>query len=591
MAHMALYRKWRPLTFEDVVEQRHIVTTLKNSIKKDTINHAYLFCGTRGTGKTTLAKIFARAVNCQYSKDGSPCNECMTCKGILDGSLLDVIEIDAASNNGVDDVREIKEAVMYVPAVTKYKVYIIDEVHMLSTGAFNALLKTLEEPPSNVIFILATTEPHKLPATILSRCQRFDFKRITISGMEERLSLIAKDCGVNAEQSALRLIARLSEGGMRDSISLLDQCIAQGATDITYELVAKISGLTATEAINDFANAILNKKSSVALRAIKDAMDEGRDLIPLCNQLIDWFRNLMLYKTGGDALSLIDLDKDELDFINAAANLITIERSIEIIIELSEAEARLKWADNPRIIMEVTAVKLCSDIPKYSDVSDDVLDSLSTFEDRIRRAEEKVDMLQRGIKIAPEEVKETIGIDSNFDGPGSQQPTPEKDSGMDLASKESVHKKATTTEKRDNREKKGLDKSGNNYIDKWPKVIETVQSMRKMKLYAYLMETKCILSDDMVANIILPAGDDSKKTVLSRAENNDVIKEAIKKVLGIDVRVKIIDENEINLIDSFLREDSKSKGIEDTEVNNEDPDLERVKTFAEQNGIPLNIKN
>ena len=232
----------------------------------------------------------------------------------------------------VDDVREIKEAVMYVPAVTRYKVYIIDEVHMLSTGAFNALLKTLEEPPSNVIFILATTEPHKLPATILSRCQRFDFKRITISGMEERLALIAEDSDVNADKSALRLIARLSEGGMRDAISLLDQCIAQGASDITYELVAKISGLTAAEAINNFAGAIINKHSSVALRAIKDAMDEGRDLIPLCNQLIDWFRNLMLYKTGGEALTLIDLDQEELDYIKRASDLITIERNIELLL-------------------------------------------------------------------------------------------------------------------------------------------------------------------------------------------------------------------------------------------------------------------
>jgi DNA polymerase-3 subunit gamma/tau len=237
---MALYRKWRPLTFEDVVEQRHIVTTLKNSIKNNTVSHAYLFCGTRGTGKTTLAKIFARAINCPESTDGSPCNKCDTCRGILDGSIIDVVEIDAASNNGVDDVREIKEAVMYVPAVTKYKVYIIDEVHMLSTGAFNALLKTLEEPPQNVVFILATTEPHKLPATILSRCQRFDFKRITMDGLVSRLEIIAKDCGIPFEYSALQLIARLSEGGMRDAISLLDQCISLGKESINREDVVQI---------------------------------------------------------------------------------------------------------------------------------------------------------------------------------------------------------------------------------------------------------------------------------------------------------------------------------------------------------------
>ena len=393
MAHMALYRKWRPLTFEDVVEQRHIVTTLKNSIKNNTVSHAYLFCGTRGTGKTTLAKIFARAVNCTNPSDGSPCNECFTCKGILDGSIIDVIEIDAASNNGVDDVREIKEAVMYVPAITRYKVYIIDEVHMLSTGAFNALLKTLEEPPANVIFILATTEPHKLPATILSRCQRFDFKRITAKGIEERLKDIAKDCNVSVEDNAVRLIARISEGGMRDAISLLDQCITIGNTSITYMDVIEISGLSAAEAVNRLAGAIVDKNAPVALNAIKEAMDQGRDLKPFCNQLILWFRDLMLYKNGGAALNLIDLSEEELEPIKEAANKVDLERTLNIIRELSETEGQLKWAENPRIIMEVAAVKLCSDVPEHGSTPNDVL---AGFDIRLRQIEDRISKIQQG---------------------------------------------------------------------------------------------------------------------------------------------------------------------------------------------------
>ncbi|MGI6049480.1 MAG: DNA polymerase III subunit gamma/tau [Acetivibrionales bacterium] len=589
MAHIALYRKWRPLTFEDVVEQHHIVTTLKNSIKNHTVNHAYLFCGTRGTGKTTLAKIFARAVNCQNSKDGSPCNECITCKGILEGSLLDVVEIDAASNNGVDDVREIKEAVMYVPAVTRYKVYIIDEVHMLSTGAFNALLKTLEEPPSNVIFILATTEPHKLPATILSRCQRFDFKRITISGMEERLALIAEDSDVNADKSALRLIARLSEGGMRDAISLLDQCIAQGASDITYELVAKISGLTAAEAINNFAGAIINKHSSVALRAIKDAMDEGRDLIPLCNQLIDWFRNLMLYKTGGEALTLIDLDQEELDYIKRASDLITIERNIEIIIELSEAEARLKWADNPRIIMEVTAVKLCSDLPQNTDVNDDVLDSLSAFEDRIRQMEEKVGLIQSGIKIAPEGPEKNVLPRSNSHEPGNKKDNSGKESEKDQASGDSKNKK-TAKDRQRIKEKKSKDKIDIKFLDNWPQIIERAASKGNPMMHAFRANTKCTITDDNVAYIVFPP-DDTRKKTLSSAKHIDPIIEAIKEVLGVDVTVKIVDENEIIKIPSLQTENARSEHRNEISGDNADPDLERVKTLAEKNGIPFDIKD
>lgn len=537
MAHMALYRKWRPLTFEDVVEQRHIVTTLKNCIANNSISHAYLFCGTRGTGKTTLAKIFARAVNCLEPMDGNPCNQCRTCRGILDGSIIDVVEIDAASNNGVDDVREIKEAVMYVPAVTKYKVYIIDEVHMLSTGAFNALLKTLEEPPENVVFILATTEPHKLPATILSRCQRFDFKRITMEGLVSRLQVIADDCKIQADRSALQLIARLSEGGMRDAISLLDQCISLGKDVITRETVAEISGLTASKTIDEFSDAIVERDARRVLNAIKTAMDEGRDLQPLCTQVIEWFRNLMLIKTGGEALKLIEADDAELRPIREAAERISMERVLLVISELSEAENKLKWSENQRILLEVTAIKLCSaGIAQAGDCSND---AIAELESRLSKLEGKFSQMQGPVKQRKESAS------------APKQPEVKR------------------TEKKEAAIEPGLKMLG-----QWPDIIEYIRSAGKMKIYAYLLDTSCRISDG-TASVVVPGDDGLKKTVLSRNDSIEVIQEAIKNIMGLEVSVRVIDE--------------KMLGAE-PRPSKEDPALEKIKKFAEENQIPLKIE-
>lgn len=547
MAHMALYRKWRPMTFDEVVEQRHIVTTLKNSIKNNTVSHAYLFCGTRGTGKTTLAKIFARAINCLEPVDGNPCNKCACCTGILDGSIIDVIEIDAASNNGVDDVREIKEAIMYVPAVTRYKVYIIDEVHMLSTGAFNALLKTLEEPPENVVFILATTEPHKLPATILSRCQRFDFKRITLSGLEERLKTIAESCGVNVGKSAIQLIARLSEGGMRDAISLLDQCIAQGKPEITYQDVVDISGLSAYEAVTDFARAIIDKNAAAAINAIKEVMDQGRDLKPFCTQLIDWFRNLMLIKTGGQALDLVSLSDEEARPVKEAAEMLSLSETLSIIKELSETENRLKWSDNQRLIMEVSAVRLCS----YGTVSNDASD-LADLETRIAQLERKLSQLTN---------VSSVRIPSADTGRAADKPV---DAVKPKSREKEIPAKVV-----------GPGAAGDNELRQWPDIIEKVRLMNKMKVYAYLLDTRCYLSDDGTANVVVPGDDTLKKTVLSRNESVEVITEAIRDTLGIPVNVKIIDENKMK---------------NQTDNSNDDPLLEKIKQFATENGIPLKIE-
>lgn len=289
MAYQALYRKWRPRTFDDVIGQPYVVSTLKNEILSGKTAHAYLFCGTRGTGKTSCAKIFARAINCLHPKDGNPCNECEICRGALDGSIMDITEIDAASNNGVDNIREIRDEVSYSAAQAKYKIYIIDEVHMLSGGAFNALLKTLEEPPPYVVFILATTEAHKLPATITSRCQRFDFKRISVHDIVIRLREITTAEGVSADIEALELVARLADGAMRDALSILDQCISALTDKITVEGVNAVMGVAPDEAVAKMVSAIADKDNAALLSALSDVVRDGKDVSQFIDTLIRRF--------------------------------------------------------------------------------------------------------------------------------------------------------------------------------------------------------------------------------------------------------------------------------------------------------------
>ena len=301
MAYQALYRKWRPLEFEDVKGQEHIVTTLKNQIRADRIGHAYLFCGTRGTGKTTVAKIFAKAVNYEHPVDGSPCGECPTCKAIAEGRSMNVIEIDAASNNGVDNIREIRDEVQYSPTEGRYKVYIIDEVHMLSIGAFNALLKTLEEPPAYVIFILATTEAHKIPVTILSRCQRYDFHRISIETIAGRLSQLMEAEHINVEEKAIRYVAKAADGSMRDALSLLDQCIAfYLGQDLKYENVLEVLGAVDTAVFAEMLSYILKADTYACMQLLEQIIMQGRDLGQFVSDFVWYLRNLLLVKTTDD---------------------------------------------------------------------------------------------------------------------------------------------------------------------------------------------------------------------------------------------------------------------------------------------------
>lgn len=360
MSYTALYRKFRPQEFLDVKGQDHIVTTLKNQIEADRIGHAYLFCGTRGTGKTTIAKIFAKAVNCENPIEGSPCGECPSCKNIASGSSMNVIEIDAASNNGVENIREIREEVAYSPTEGKYKVYIIDEVHMLSIGAFNALLKTLEEPPSYVIFILATTEVHKIPVTILSRCQRYDFKRISVDTISMRLFELLQLEQIEAEEKAVRYIAKAADGGMRDALSLLDQCIAFyiGQT-LTYDNVLEVLGAVDTEVFSRLLRKVLEQDAIGIMEVIEGLVAEGRELNQFVIDFTWYLRNLMLLKSSPDMENVLDISSENIILLKEEAELIEGEGLIRYIRVFSELSNQIKYSSQKRILLEIAFIKLC----------------------------------------------------------------------------------------------------------------------------------------------------------------------------------------------------------------------------------------
>ena len=382
MSYQALYRKFRPTEFEDVKGQEHIVTTLKNQIKADRIGHAYLFCGTRGTGKTTVAKIFAKAVNCEHPVDGSPCGECPSCRAIADGSSMNVIEIDAASNNGVDNIRQIREEVSYRPTEGKYKVYIIDEVHMLSTGAFNALLKTLEEPPSYVIFILATTEAHKIPITILSRCQRYDFHRISIDTIAARLSDLMQQEKVDVEEKAIRYVAKAGDGSMRDALSLLDQCIAfhLGET-LTYENVLEVLGAVDTEVFSRLLRQIIDKNVAAAISILDELVDEGRELGQLVSDFTWYLRNLLLIQSSDDMEEVLDMSQDSIDALKEEAKLISPEVLLRYIRIFSELGNQVRYASQKRIVIEIAIIKLCR--PEMETDQTSIIDRLESLEQKM----------------------------------------------------------------------------------------------------------------------------------------------------------------------------------------------------------------
>lgn len=463
MSYQALYRKFRPTTFEDVKGQEHIVTTLKNQMKADRIGHAYLFCGTRGTGKTTIAKIFARAVNCEHPVDGNPCGECAICKGIANGSNMNVIEIDAASNNGVDHIREIVEEVSYSPAEGKYKVYIIDEVHMLSIGAFNALLKTLEEPPSYVIFILATTEAHKIPITILSRCQRYDFKRITIDTITNRLRELMEEEKIEVEEKALRYVAKTADGSMRDALSLLDQCIAfHFGEKLTYEMALDVLGAVDATVFSRLLRFVLEENVLGAITLLDEMVMQGRELTQFVTDFIWYLRNLLLVKTSDHVEDVLDMSSDNLTLIKEEAGMVDVNTIMRYIRVFSELFGKIRYSANKRILIEMTLIKLCK--PSMETNQDSLIE-------RIRQLEEK---LEKGAFVVTGEGQATGLTSMESSVPPEQRPP------LPKAIPEDVQQ----------------------VVNKWQMIIgEAVQPMK-----LYLQQAKLSLGNDNHLVMVVPDG-------------------------------------------------------------------------------------
>ena len=416
MSYTALYRKFRPSAFEDVKGQDHIITTLQNQIRANRIGHAYLFCGTRGTGKTTVAKIFAKAVNCEHPVNGSPCGECEMCRSIAAGTSMNVIEIDAASNNGVDNIREIREEVTYRPTEGRYKVYIIDEVHMLSIGAFNALLKTLEEPPEYVIFILATTEVHKIPITILSRCQHYDFKRISIETITDRMKELMDVEQVDVEDKALRYIAKAADGSMRDALSLLDQCIAfYLGQRLTYDNVLEVLGAVDTDVFSRLLRKTIARDVAGVLDIVDELIMQGRELTQLAADFTWYLRNLLLVKTSDNIEDVLDVSTENMMQLKEEAEMIETDALLRYIRIFSELSGQLRYATQKRVMLEVALIKLCT--PAMETNQDSLLE-------RIRAVEEKV---EQGIAAAGSMQEKIVYVNGSREGEaaGKAQKRPE----------------------------------------------------------------------------------------------------------------------------------------------------------------------
>lgn len=501
MSYTALYRKFRPTVFEDVKGQEHIVTTLKNQIKSGRTSHAYLFCGTRGTGKTTIAKIFAKAVNCEHPVDGSPCGECAICKSIAAGTSMNVIEIDAASNNGVDSIRQIVEEVNYSPAEGKYKVYIIDEVHMLSIGAFNALLKTLEEPPAYVIFILATTEVHKIPITILSRCQRYDFRRISIDTIADRLKELTQKEQVQIEEKAVRYIAKVADGSMRDALSLLDQCIAfYFEQELTYDKVLDVLGAVDTEVFSRMLREILKGDAAAALGVLQDIVLQGRELSQFVTDFAWYLRNLLLIKSADGVEDIIDVSSDNLVRLKEEAHLAENDTIMRYIRILSELSGQIRYATQKRILIEMAIIKLCRPAMETDTAS---------LADRIRQVEEK---LEKGIPMA--EVNPGAGSGSV---PGN---------GTVIS--QGTEKPAGKAEL-----PKAIPEDIQNVVNRWSRIVDETANPMK----SYLKNAYPSLSGD--GKLLVVVQDGLPSDYFKRQENRDQFKSVIGSVTGKDMEIII----------------------------------------------------
>ena len=519
MEYTALYRKFRPLKFSEIVGQEHIKRTLQNQLRQNRVGHAYLFNGGRGTGKTTTAKILARAVNCLNLQNGEPCNECEICKGALDGSLTDIVEMDAASNNSVEDVRQIREAVNFLPTKAKYRVYIIDEVHMLSTGAFNALLKTLEEPPEHVKFILATTEPQKLPATILSRCQRFDFKRISNEDIIKDLKIVCNESNINITEEALKLIAILAEGGMRDALSILERCAQYGDTRIDENKVKDLVGIPKTVFINKIVESIINKDVENALSNLQEILDDGKDISNFLWEIIKYIRDILLYKsTQRNEI----YNEEEIEQIKKLSEKVSKIDLINLICELSEIESSIKNSTQKQIILQTGLIKLCTTgfINKN--------ENNTTNKDLETRVTNIENFLKAGnsVKTKGEKFK-------------NDNTSPKKEP---IVTKKIISGKTQ---------------------DYWPKIVEEFKKNGKMLMYMNLEGSIAREINDMTIEIDFPNGINSMaKDFLAKPDVKQDLKEKVHLACGKEMQIKIGEKEQV----SNLQQNEFEKFIGDKQL-------------------------
>lgn len=521
MAYTALYREWRPRTFDEVVGQNHVTITLKNQIKNDRIAHAYLLCGTRGTGKTSTAKIFSKAVNCLNPKNGEPCNECEMCKKIDAGLAIDVSEMDAASHNKVDDIRDLIEEVKYPPREGKYKVYIMDEAHMLTQGAVNAFLKTLEEPPKRVIFILATTDPQKLPITILSRCQRFDFKRIKSDEIFERLLKITKEQGCLAQDKSLKLISRMSDGAMRDALSILDQAISMGNGKVEYNEVISMLGLVTNDNLLRLTDEIIDKKVQNAIKVIDDAVYSGKDINLFIRDIIQHMRNLMMVKITQNPEEILDMSEENIDIVKSQSNRIRIEEIMRCIRILQEAEEQCKWSKQGRIYLELAVIKMCK--IEYDTSKEVILARINKLENIIKSGNIKIQ--DNNINNVKEEhIKDKIIK--------REKGTSKGNINNEINNEVNTDSKLTVED---------VKKS-------WKDILEILKSRRLMVLYASLITGKIESCSDGIIEIKYDTQYAFNIKRLQKKDTKEVVEGVFSEALKEKVRIKYsVDEKKENL--------------------------------------------
>lgn len=575
MAYMALYRKWRPMTFDEVVEQSPVVTVLRNAVISGRIAHAYLFCGTRGTGKTTMAKIFARAVNCLNPQNGSPCNECDVCRNILNQQILDVSEIDAASNNGVDNIRAIIEETAYAASIAKFKVFIIDEVHMLSTGAFNALLKTLEEPPENVIFILATTEPNKLPVTILSRCQRYDFKRISQEGIIGRLEKICKEQELSYELPALAFLAQKSDGAMRDAISLLDQTLASCSDNLTLSAARAATGSIDKEFVEKFAQNIIHSDGAEILRQVSVLFSEGRDPSDFIAELMQIFRNVLVILTVNNPEGMIYETPSSMKLLKEIASDTNKEELTLMIKELSKLDSSLKWALQRKILFEAGMLALCD--RKWDESEASLLQRISALEQRLS------DLVRTGIRTAerhsvsqPQRVEERsveipteIPAEKPIEKP-IEKPMPKKQEvPAEPIKKETVKKNSVV----------GITESDE--LD-WKDFLSNVSVKGQASLSALIkINSRGVL--DGKGNLILVFANSIVKDMIVKKDATDILSESATTAYGMPLRVVYATKNDDLNGFSAVSDEQPQKPIADSFDNA----VELLKEISQQDGFEV----